>query len=110
MKTPKEPETVKCIICKKILKCDTTMDCPLDGVVFDSHGNYGTEVFDPLEEKMHDSPIVTTLFGVVCDECLRKKANLFYQRKNQKEVVSWKTVEIKRFDKELKSRRIRGQI
>lgn len=55
---------MKCIVCRKDLKNLPTGEDnhPSDGVAFQSHGNYGSTVFDPMDG--------TYLEINICDPCL----------------------------------------
>jgi hypothetical protein len=107
----KEPVEVNCIVCSKKLDCDCdSMECPMGGTGFTATGNWGSTVFDPLDEKVGHSPISTTLHTVICDECLREKAHFVHQKKQAKEFV---TKEVRSFRSVLKEneeiRRIREE-
>lgn len=94
-----------CIVCKKPLK-----DCgpqpflhpsvtnppaenlPLDGVAFQSYGNYGSRVFDPMDG--------TFLEIYVCDDCLlqAREAQIVYlglpEPFPSRQLVKWEKDEI----------------
>ena len=55
---------MKCIVCRKDLGDIPSgeQNHPKDGVVFQSHGNYGSTVFDPMDG--------TYLEVNICDPCL----------------------------------------
>ena len=58
-----------CICCEKVLERDKDDISypPYGGIYFNSYGNYGSTVFDPMDDGVR-------LETNVCDECLVKKA------------------------------------
>ena len=64
-----DPEfALPCIVCGKGLKNLYGDNLPDDGIVFSSHGNYGSQVFDPMDS--------TFLEINICDKCITQAANL----------------------------------
>lgn len=60
-------ESISCIVCGKALRnLDEGGHHPNDGLAFETHGHYGSRVFDPMDGTM--------LAISVCDECVVKAA------------------------------------
>lgn len=80
-----------CFCCEKSLKSDS--DCfqspPLNATAWETKGNYGSKLFDPI----HDDRLEI----YICDECLRKKAKLayFFKVKIKKEYTDVKKFNLK---------------
>ena len=52
-----------CFVCEKEIE---VTDFVYDATIWKSHGNFGSTVFDPIEDNRH-------LEILICDECLQKK-------------------------------------
>jgi len=65
---------MRCFCCDRVLNAEST-DNPLvitpvyDGLIFRATGNFGSTVFDPMPIGIEEM-----LQIVICDECVRQKA------------------------------------
>ena len=61
-----------CFCCEKSLKSDSDsfQSPPLNATAWETNGNYGSKLFDPIYDDR--------LEIYICDECLRKKAKFAY--------------------------------
>ena len=84
-----------CISCGKILQAACGEDSPVpdDGVIFTSRGNYGSTVWDPVQDDQ-------VLRCFVCDKCMVEKARLIYHFEKICESVDVKTWARKRYERE----------
>lgn len=67
---PDRTPALSCIVCHKALvnEIDLADNQPRDGVVCNTHGNYGSRVYDSLNANEY-------LEFNVCDDCLVKASN-----------------------------------
>lgn len=72
-----------CIICDKDVAPghddDSFTNPPNGAVVWQAHGNYGTELFDPMDGNMY-------LECFICDECLKARSSKVFHVKTEKEI------------------------
>jgi hypothetical protein len=54
----------RCLICETEIKSDDVTVC--DATVWKSHGNFGSAVYDPLDDRVF-------LEAFICDACLIRK-------------------------------------
>lgn len=72
-RTRKKPSTLPCIVCGEKLKTvqgmeadDKVVNQPAHGLTFTAGGQYGCQVFDPMDG--------STLEINICDDCMKKAA------------------------------------
>lgn len=72
-----------CIICNKDvapgMEDDAFSTPPSGAVVWQAHGNYGTELFDPMDGNQY-------LECFICDECLKSKSSKVFHVKTKKDI------------------------
>lgn len=70
-----------CFCCEKSLKSDSDsfQSVPLNATAWETNGNYGSSIFDPMGDDR--------LEIYICDDCLRKKSKFayFFKVKTKKE-------------------------
>lgn len=88
-------DPLPCIVCGTRLDAamPDTQNQPFAGTCFDTHGHYGSTIFDPMMDREY-------LEIVVCDDCLRfasRRGQVLLRREHRERVIrnyeTWKAPE-----------------